>query len=80
MPLDVACAFFTDEMVFPRQQFQVRLPLVGVKSLDAAVGEFLEQGSAIVVGASAIDEGRDSLALAVESVPCPALPLLFLNK
>ena len=67
-------------MVFLRQQFQVRLPLVGVKSLDAAVIELLEQRSAIVVGASTIDERCDPLALAVESVPCPALPLLFLNE
>lgn len=80
MTLDVTCPFFTDEMVFLRQQFPIRFPLVGVKSVDSAGGEFLEQTPTIVVGASAIDEGRDLLQLAVESIPCPALSLLFPDK
>ena len=74
---DVARAFFTDDMVFLQQHFHIRLPLVGVKLFDAAVGEFLEQVRATFVSASAIDEGCDLLALAVESIPRPALLLLF---
>ena len=80
MTLDVACAFFTDDMFLLRQQFEIRFPLIGVKSLDAAASEFLEHARAVVVGASAIDEGRDLLQLSVESVPGPALSLLFLNE
>ncbi len=80
MPLNVACALFTNGMLLSGQQFPIRFPLVGVKSSDLAVSKFLEQGGAIMVGASTVDEGRDSLALSVESQPCPALLLLFLNE
>ena len=80
MALNVARAFFTNHMLLLRQQFPIRFPLVGVKSLDAAISKFLEQTRAILVGASAVDESRDSFALSVESQPRPALPLLFLNE
>jgi integrase/recombinase XerD len=77
---DVACPLFTNGMFLLRQQFPIRSPLLGVKSSDMTISEFLEQARAIKAGASAVDEGRDSLALSVGSQPSPALSLLLLKE
>lgn len=79
-PLDPLGTAFMNLMVFRRQIFALRLPIIRVKSTHLTGLVLFYQTPTTRIGAASQDKSRDLLTLPIPTVPAPVLLLFRLNE